>query len=197
MKAAQSSVADAVVPISYAVKGQQHAHALAAYKSTFPSKEVQTNLLNLLLLFLADHHGCVERAALVDTWTHVTVVPSTRGRQGEHPLRALIGSHLRAFPWVQLTANSRVPADLRAFHPDRFTAASPDLVGAHVLLLDDTWTTGARVQAAAYALKQAGASRVAAVVLGRHVNPGYGGWKPILNAIKDQPYRQEICAVHG
>ncbi|GAA0950941.1 hypothetical protein GCM10009560_71070 [Nonomuraea longicatena] len=72
-----------------------------------------------------------------------------------------------------------------------------NLDGAGVLLLDDTWTTGARVQSAAYALKQAGAHRVAAVVLGRHANPGYAGWKPILDVVKAQPYRQENCAVHG
>jgi orotate phosphoribosyltransferase len=39
-----------------------------------------------------------------------------------------------------------------------------------VLLVDDTWTTGANAQSAAAALKRAGAGAVAAVVIGRHVN---------------------------
>ncbi|WP_214412926.1 phosphoribosyltransferase [Sphaerisporangium fuscum] len=195
LRAAQSLVADVVVPISYAVKRQQHAHALAAYKAAYSPPEVQTDLLNLLLLFIVDHHPCVSRAAGVDQWSHAAVVPSTKGRPGEHPLRALIGDRLR-LPWAELTANLKVSPDLRAFHEDRFSASPDGLAGAQVLLLDDTWTTGARVQSASYALKQAGATRVAAIVLGRHVNPEYDGWKPILQTIKDRPYRQETCAVH-
>jgi orotate phosphoribosyltransferase len=39
-----------------------------------------------------------------------------------------------------------------------------------VLLIDDTWTTGANAQSAAAALKDAGAGPVAAVVIGRHLN---------------------------
>ncbi|MBB5132392.1 phosphoribosylpyrophosphate synthetase [Thermocatellispora tengchongensis] len=185
-----------MVPISYAVKGQQHAHALAAYKSAFPSRDIQTNLLTLLLVFLTDHYGCVARAAHADQVTHAAVVPSTRGRPGPHPLRALIGDRMR-FPWVPLIANTEISPDLREFHPDRFRVNAGDLDGACVLLLDDTWTTGARVQSAAYALKRAGAVKVAVVVLGRHVNPGYAGWKPILDAIKDRPYQQKVCAVHA
>ena len=38
-----------------------------------------------------------------------------------------------------------------------------------MLLIDDTWTTGASAQSAAAALKAAGADR-AAVVIGRHLN---------------------------
>ncbi|WP_405393523.1 hypothetical protein [Microbispora hainanensis] len=66
-----------------------------------------------------------------------------------------------------------------------------------MLLVDDTWTTGARVQPASHALKQAGADRVAAIVLGRHANPEFGPWEPILGKTKDRPYRQEVCAVHA
>jgi orotate phosphoribosyltransferase len=42
-----------------------------------------------------------------------------------------------------------------------------------VLLIDDTWTTGASAQSAAAVLKQAGARTVAAVVIGRHLNRGW------------------------
>jgi hypothetical protein len=196
VRIAHGGVADTMVPISYAVKGQQHAYALAAYKSTFPSRDIQTNLLSLLLVFLADHHSCVAGAAHVGRLTHAAVVPSTRGRAGEHPLRVLIGHRMR-FPWVRMAANADISPDLREFRTDRFSITAGDLDGAGVLLLDDTWTTGARVQSAAYALKRAGAARVAAVVLGRHVNPGYAGWKPILEAVKAQPYRQDHCAVHA
>lgn len=196
LTAAQSSVSDVVVPISYAVKRTQHAYALAAYKST-PSREIQTSLLDLLMLFITDHHRCIAKAAHIDQWSHLAVVPSTRGRPGEHPLRTLIGNRF-LLPWIHLTANTAVSPQLRAFHKDRFTVhtSSKDVAGAHVLLFEDTWTTGARVQSAAYAIKQAGAARVATVVLGRHVNTEYDLWGPILKSIADRPYRPDVCAVH-
>jgi orotate phosphoribosyltransferase len=56
----------------------------------------------------------------------------------------------------------------RSLDVDRFRAG-PEATGAEVLLLDDTWASGASAQSAAVALKQAGARAVAVVVIGRHV----------------------------
>ena len=102
--------------------------------------------------------------------THVAVVPSNRGRAGVHPLRALAEPYLR-LPWAALAARPGADGRTRDLDPDRF--AVPRLDGARVLLLDDTWATGASVQSAAMTLRAAGAAAVAAVVLGRHlVRPG-------------------------
>jgi orotate phosphoribosyltransferase len=57
-----------------------------------------------------------------------------------------------------------------------------------VLLLDDTWTTGASAQSAAMALRRAGAASVATVVLGRHVAA-----RPAAAA----PFNPRHCAVHA
>jgi orotate phosphoribosyltransferase len=48
-----------------------------------------------------------------------------------------------------------------------------DVRGSRVLLLDDTYTSGAAVQSAASALQMAGAHVVAAVVVGRYVKPDF------------------------
>lgn len=48
---------------------------------------------------------------------------------------------------------------------------SAELAGLDILLVDDTWVSGASAQSAAATLKRAGAARVAIVVLGRHVDP--------------------------
>jgi len=55
------------------------------------------------------------------------------------------------------------------FSPEKFVVTAP-IEGRSVLLIDDTWTTGASAQSAAAALKAAGASATAAVVIGRHLN---------------------------
>jgi orotate phosphoribosyltransferase len=54
----------------------------------------------------------------------------------------------------------------------RYRALKP-VDGKSVLLIEDTWTTGANVQSAAHALKQAGARTVAAVPIGRHIDPTF------------------------
>ncbi|MBO4140210.1 hypothetical protein J5U46_08650 [Micromonospora tulbaghiae] len=64
----------------------------------------------------------------------------------------------------------------------------------HVLILEDTWTTGARTQSLAHALKVAGATTVAAVVLGRHVDPNYAPARQLLNTIASPVFDTTRCA---
>ncbi len=56
----------------------------------------------------------------------------------------------------------------RSLNAGRFRAGQ-QAAGARVLLLDDTWASGASAQSAAVALKRAGARAVAVVIIGRHV----------------------------
>jgi len=59
-------------------------------------------------------------------------------------------------------------------HPDGFVVpgwAEPLVARSHVVLLDDTYVSGARAQSAAAALRLAGASRVLIVPLGRVIRP--------------------------
>ncbi|MER7002677.1 phosphoribosyltransferase [Dactylosporangium sp. NPDC000555] len=75
---------------------------------------------------------------------------------------------------LQVMASSAYSNEDRDFHRDRFFVPPGPVARARVLLLDDTWTSGGRLQSLAFALKDAGAVAVAAVVLGRHVNPAFG-----------------------
>jgi hypothetical protein len=179
---APGALASAVLPVAYAVKGGPHARRLWVYKSGRPDAPAARRALAVLLLVVLREHGpCLWRAAGWDTAgpTHVAVVPSSRGRPGPHPLRALAQPYLR-LPWASLTAVPGADGGARELDPGRFTARP--LRGARVLLLDDTWTTGASVQSAAMALRRAGAAGVAAVVLGRHLprpgGPGQSGPVP-------------------
>ena len=89
-------LADAVAPISYAVKGTAFAAGLWRYKS-WRSQDPATraSLLALLLTFLHDHDRCVWRHAGMPAPGRLAVVPTGCGRPGPHPLLAMAGPYLR------------------------------------------------------------------------------------------------------
>jgi hypothetical protein len=191
---------DVVAPVAYAAKGGQHAANLWLYKSGRPGAGPATAALSaLLLVFLRDHGRCAwRRAGMLCAGmtgpTHVAVVPSCRARPGVHPLRALAAPYLR-LPWVHLSLACRGDSPPRDPDPGRFH--SERIAGAAVLLLDDTWTSGASATSAAAALRLAGARSVAIVVLGRHLDatPADEDGAPFSPA--GMPFRPWLCAVHA
>lgn len=192
---AEGSLADLVVPVAYAGKGGPHARNLWLYKSDRAgAAAARAALRALLLVFLRDHGPCVWRRAGMRGPTHLAVVPSGRGRPGIHPLRALIAPYL-ALPWAELTPRATVSYPARDLDPQRFGA--PRLDAAQVLLLDDTWTSGASAQSAAMSLRQAGARSVAVVVLGRHLSGDEHGGGGTVRRRAGLDFRLELCAVHG
>jgi hypothetical protein len=158
-----------VAPVAYAVKGSPLARDLWLYKAGRPeSAAAGSRLLLLLLLFLHDHGSWVWRQAGMARPSHASVVPSGRGRAGPHPLQALAGRYL-SLPWLSLCPRPGGDPWARSLDPARFRSRQ-QMTGARVLLLDDTWASGASAQSAAAALKRGGARSVAVVVIGRHVN---------------------------
>jgi hypothetical protein len=175
-------LADAVAPVSYALRGTPFAVALGRYKSG--QRRAAESLLTLLLAFLNDHGSCVWSRAGMGEPGLLAVVPSGCGRPGPHPLLRLVAPHLR-MPLVPLAI--RHGEQGRDLNTGRFVAGRADR--AEVLLLDDTWVSGASSQSACVALKLAGAARVAVVVLGRHLNPA----EPRSAALATEPYEPGIC----
>ena len=216
-------LADAVVPISYAVKGTPFAEDLWRYKSSREggnsarsssagsssarnssarsssarsssarSSSAGSSLLALLLAFLGDHADCVWRRAAMPGPDRLAVVPSGVGRPGLHPLLALASPSLRLPLWPLAIRPGRQGRDLDVH---RFQAG-PGPRGGGVLLLDDTWVSGASAQSACAALKLAGAGRVALVVLGRHINPADPHAAGFAAGLAPGSYDPAACAVH-
>ena len=192
-------LADAVVPISYAIKGTPYADALWRYKSlpvppppAPPSAAARASILALLLAFLSDHGPCVWQRAGMPPPDCLAVVPTGAGRPGPHPLLGLISPYLRLPNCPLALRPGRQGRDLDL---DRFQVLGRP-AGAGVLLLDDTWVSGASAQSAAAALKLAGARHVAVVVLGRHINPGDRTSAPLLGRLTAVRYAPSACAVH-
>ena len=190
--AAGDQLADAIVPIAYAIEGEQHYADLVTYKSARSSDLAIGKLKQITELFIRQHLPCLQRLT-GESGPHVAVVPSTRGRTGPHPVLSLLPVRPEA-SIITITSAGRYPADNRDFAADRFVVTPP----AHgwtsgVLLVDDLWVTGARVQSAAYALKQAGAPSVAAVTVGRRVRESWTPSRPLLDASRDAQYDPDIC----
>jgi|HubBroStandDraft_3_1064219.scaffolds.fasta_scaffold20719_2 hypothetical protein len=168
-------LADVVAPVAYAVKGGRLAGDLWRYKSgAAGATEAGARLAAMLARFLREHSDQVWRAAgMIAGPGLAAVVPSGQGRPGAHPLAGIVASCVDV-PIVPLstapgaTARARGLADGVAAG---WLTVGGAVAGADVLLVDDTWVSGASAQSAAAALKAAGARRVALVVIGRHVDP--------------------------
>jgi predicted amidophosphoribosyltransferase len=188
---------DAVAPISYSVAHEQLHHALSGYKRPPDpvAERFQLELAAVLWRYLQAHEACLATAAQTDAFELVTTVPSsTRARDATHPIHRIAGQLvLPTRPRFQrLLRRSQTKTQPREFNPDKFEAAT-DLSGQSVLLIDDTWTTGANARSAAAALKRAGAATVAAVVIGRHLKRGWRDNDRRLKALSS-PFDWQTCA---
>jgi predicted amidophosphoribosyltransferase len=190
---------DAVAPVSYSIAHEQLHHALAGYKRppSVVARRFEVELAAVLWRFLALHEGCIARAAGTEAFGLATTVPSsTLERDRTHPLhrivRELAGPTRSRYERVLRRSTAAVKP--RTYSPLKFESVR-DLAGEAVLLIDDTWTTGANARSAAATLKQAGAATVAAVVIGRHLHRDYQDNDRRLRALPS-PFDWENCALH-
>jgi predicted amidophosphoribosyltransferase len=194
---------DAVAPISYSVAREQLHHALGGYKrlSGEIARRFTVELAALLWRHLAQHEPCVAHAARAGgaragQFDLVTTVPSSDPeRDAGHPLHRIVGELVAAtrHRYERLLKPVAANATTHEFHLGRFEPMRT-LNGTSVLLIDDTWTTGANAQSAAAVLKSAGASRVAAVVIGRHLNREWHENDRRLRGIT-RPFDWDHCAL--
>jgi hypothetical protein len=150
----------------------------------------------VLWRFLVAHERCVTRAAGADYFPVVTTVPSgDPSRDGHHPLRWIVSEVVGPIRerYERLLQRTETEVDPHTFDADKFVAVRR-LHGEPVLLIDDTWTTGANAQSAAAALQAAGAGPIGAVVIGRHVNREWHDNDRQLRALA-QPYDWQHCAI--
>lgn len=195
----QHNFLDAVLPISYSVHHGQLHHALAGYKRSYGAAalQLQLGLAAVLWRFLAGHEACLARQAGVEAFDRVATVPSSSiEHDAIHPLRTIVGERVRptADRFERLLRRSDLDVSPRHVEPGKYDPTRA-LTGEAVLLIDDTWTTGSNIQSAAGALKAAGAGRVGALVIGRHVREEFGKNATRVKAL-DRPFDWKRCALH-
>ncbi|MFN2592104.1 MAG: hypothetical protein ABR532_04630 [Candidatus Dormibacteria bacterium] len=190
--------AEGVVPISLYRTGDHLWHALRRYKDGRDAalrRRLGRRLGRLLSAFLRRHLACIAEDVSPD-W-RITVVPPTRRRSQRHPLEKAV-RHPR---WLR----RRYLRTLRTAQRPGHNAASDvafrvvrDVAGLELVVVDDTFTTGASVQSAVSALRLAGARVVAVVVIGRVVNPDATPEEAALwTAARKTPWCLNKCCREG
>ncbi|WP_068056421.1 hypothetical protein [Nocardia xishanensis] len=128
------------------------------------------NVRALLGRFIIEHGRAI--GALSDGLDGLVVVPST-DRPGPHPLEEIIRSLDIDIPVLPILRRGHGDLGFRKPSRDGYEVTVTGHTGQRLVVVDDVYTTGARINSAAYALVQAGCTLGAAIVVARRVNPGY------------------------
>lgn len=171
-----ASPLERVVPISLYRVGEQLHTVLAGYKRS-PDEAVRSRHLMqvgaTLHRFLRDHRACIEAAA-EEAWDTITIVPSTERQGRQHPLERAVLLSRRAGGQYRSLLEPHRPEQIQHYQAsDEGFRVTGDVGGLRVLLVDDTFTSGATLQSAASTLTSGGATVVAGVVIGRVINPDF------------------------
>lgn len=174
---------------TYAVDRLQSGVTMYRYKDPGPNAAGRAVML-LGVHAVKKHLGCATDPwyGPVSAWA---MVPSLKGRH-DHALR-LLAPFLAPLPEASLRP-APSPVDPRHLHPENFIADPGSARGRHVLLLEDTWVSGAHVESAAAALKRAGAVCVSTLVLARWLRPDWGITAQFLKSqVMTFDYEPERC----
>jgi hypothetical protein len=163
-----------IVPISLVHTSESQLYAsLRDYKSRglAPSVKAEHALLLAATLqrFLRGHRPHIVSAAGGVDWDTIQVVPSSRTDRPEHPLEDVIRRTVYRDELAQLLTRTGEPIGHNQPNAAAF-APTGEVGGRRILIVDDTLTTGARVQSVAAALTTAGATVIAAVPIGRVID---------------------------
>lgn len=180
--------------VAYAVKGSQSGAEMYRYKSQPPSRQALGNVL-LLLEHSLSHMSCASRLVGSPVGA-VAVVPSRSHYQASSPsmLQRMCTRTLPdGMPLVDIRPAPGSTSDRRV-HGNAFDVVTPPHA-SHVMLIDDTWVSGATTLSAAAALQASGVHHVSTLVLSRWLDPGYGPTNEFLNAMRQHAWRnpQDVC----
>ena len=170
-----------VLPIALMTAESPLYEALRGYKSRAPEsvrKRHRPTAAALLATFTRDHATCI------GGFDSVTAIPS-QTRVAVHELIQLISGLREHYAETLATDGLWTPREVRA---ERYRAIR-DVAGERILVIDDTFTSGATVFSACEALRRAGAVVVGPVVIGRFVRLG---WEPSDRLHRELSTRQWI-----
>jgi len=186
---------DLVTTVTYAYPGHQSGATMYRYKDPQPPPANVTAVTFLASYALVVHRACME-AAVGQGFTHWTVVPSLKQPvAASHPLRDIVAM---AAPGLELgVTRATAVVNPRDVTPANFVVPDVELAGAHVVIIDDTWTTGGHAMSLAVALKQAGAPRVSVIALARWLDPRDELSKNFISTRLTTDFEPDLCPLTG
>lgn len=203
----QPEYLDLVLPITFSIDGGPMHNALRGYKDGWSGdasdqlkNRYTSQLAAVLTRFARAHESCASRRLGVVRFDVVSIVPSDSPERQRLQWMVETGCRPLRDRFERLLEPTAVAAAGKHFDTERYRAKRQIAPESAVLLIDDTWTSGASAQSAAAALRTAGASRIALIVLGRHIQPA---WEPtygsgVTNADvlkRPPPWSWDRCAL--
>lgn len=159
-------------------------------------------LASLLYTFLTKHAQCLN--SLVGEIDLAAIVPPTKDRKFS-PVEHLLSvtsppANSQWYDWQPDALRrelSRIKPQRATFSPQSYIAESALVQGKSILLVDDTWTSGASMVSAAGALKRSGAKAVIGLTLGRQLSPGssYGNNIDLYQQSMGRGWSEDECTI--
>jgi hypothetical protein len=199
-------LADRIYVLTYARANarphiDQSAHTVQAYKQIPPALKCGDDMRLMILAATYVHGSCIARVAGAP-WAAVTFVPSATRPGPEHPTAELarhVHGHNGSENRFRLDIGPGISDESRRVRDDKFSV--PDrfrdtIAGRHALIIEDTWVTGAKIQSAAVAVKQAGAASVTGLCVARWCRYDWPDHRQLLDSCV-APYDAATCPVTG
>lgn len=174
-----------VLPVAMSLNRSLVHHHLRNYKDGRTTEErdrLTLRLAALLAVFLTNHGSCVGE------WDYATCVPSATRSAMDAVITRTMLLHENHEPTLVTTPGTWD----RQFTMSRFRLTRA-VDGDRVLLLDDTYTSGASLHSAAAVLTAGGATVVGPVVLGRHVDLNWPPSADMMGWLEERRWDPARC----
>lgn len=173
----------------------QSGYMMRGYKNPSIPKDSQWQTVALMAaLGLRGHISCPGKilGSPVTAWA---TVPSLPPKSSAHPLSEIVRLLARPGSVEIVLQGSPSVTNPRGINAGHFSIAHGLAAGQHVLLIDDTWTSGGHVMSATAALRAAGSVSVSVLVFARWLSLNWGAttltWARSALTLPD--YQPDIC----
>lgn len=198
------ALADRVICLSYACDNQLQVSAYNYKRALNEALRLPAHkqMAGLVWAFTAGHLECFLEVSSIPP-SLVAVVPSgdaERARLGNPKLRKLLD--FCPPEWQEVMVRRTRSAEGRSMSVSSLELAeeSHDVVPErHVVVFDDTWTTGASAESVAALMKQHGAAEVTILVVARWLNSGFDRYSAFRAAhhVPNPAWTPAICPIDG